>query len=67
MTLSVTLEEGHAREELEMNRAKLPFSVFKRPTKKKNRNIYYVKFRDESGEYTTAVSPTKTGKADTIN
>ncbi len=34
-----------------------PYSVQKRPTTRKNRSIFYVKFRDaETGEYGTAVS-----------
>ena len=47
-----------------MNRAKLPFSVFKRPTRRRKHFIYYVKIRDPAGQYSTALSSTKTNKAD---
>lgn len=39
-----------------MERRKNPYSIHKRPTKRKNRHVYYARFRDESGIYTSAIS-----------
>ena len=47
-----------------MERPKRPYSVQKRPTTKKSRHIYYVKFRNpETGEYLSAVSSGLTNKS----
>jgi hypothetical protein len=51
-----------------MKRPKRPYSVQKRPTVKKSRKIYYVKFRDpETGLYMSAVSSGKTNRSDACN
>jgi integrase len=42
---------------------KKPFTLYKRPTKKKNRYIYYVQFRDYEGNRLTAVSSGQTSKS----
>ena len=39
-----------------MERRKNPYSIHKRPTKGKNRHVYYARFRSESGKYTSAIS-----------
>ena len=39
-----------------MERPKYPYSINSRPTRKRNRRIYYVVFRDEAGNSQTAVS-----------
>jgi len=39
-----------------MERRKNPYSIHKRPTKRKNRHVHYARFRDESGKYTSAIS-----------
>jgi integrase len=50
-----------------MERPRSPYSIHKRPTKKKNRHIYYVKFRDtDTGKYTTAVSSGCTRRDDAV-
>ena len=41
-----------------------PFTVYRRPTRKKKRFIYYIQFRDEHGKRKTAVSSGKTNRAD---
>jgi hypothetical protein len=46
-----------------MDRPKRPFSVQKRATKKKTRNIFYVQFRRENGSYGTAQSSSQTSRA----
>jgi len=33
-----------------------PFSLYKRPTTRKNKCIYYVQFRDENGKRLSAIS-----------
>ena len=33
-----------------------PYSIHTRPTKRRNRRIYYAVFRDEAGNYQAAVS-----------
>lgn len=40
-----------------------PFSLYKRPTTKKNKQIYYCQFYDESGNRLTARSTGQTSKA----
>ena len=39
------------------------FTLYKRPTKKKNKYIYYVQFRDSNGNRMTAVSSGATSKS----
>ncbi len=40
-----------------MERPKRPYSVHRRPSARKNRHIYYVRFRDpETGAYQSAIS-----------
>ena len=39
-----------------MERRRNPYSIHKRPTKRKNRHVYYARFRDESGKYANAIS-----------
>ena len=46
-----------------MEKPKSPFSLRKRPTKHKNRFIYYVQFRDRDGNYTSALSSGQTSKS----
>ena len=46
-----------------MVKPKAPFSVHSRPTKHKNRFIYYVQFRDRDGNYTSALSTRQTSKS----
>lgn len=41
-----------------------PFTLFKRPTTKKRKYIYYCQFRDENGKRMTAVSTGKSTKAE---
>ena len=48
-----------------MERRKSPYSIQKRPTRR-HRHIYYVKFRDESGAYRSAVSSGCTRRDDAI-
>ena len=45
-----------------MKRPRRSFSLSRRPTKQKNRYIYYVRFRDENGKYQTAFSTGKTNR-----
>jgi integrase len=40
-----------------------PYNLYKRPTKRPGKNIYYVQFYDESGKRMTAVSSGQTSKA----
>ena len=50
-----------------MERRTTPYSIHKRPTKHKNRFMYYVKFRDiETGDYMSAVSSGNTNRGDAI-
>lgn len=49
-----------------MERQKKPYSLHKRPTTRKNRWIFYVRFRDESGAYKTAVSTGCTNRDDAV-
>ena len=50
-----------------MERRKSPYSIQKRPTSKKNRFIYYAKFRDpETEEYQSAISTGCTRRDDAI-
>ena len=49
-----------------MERPKRPYSIQKRPTVK-HRHIYYAKFRNEAGRYTTAVSTGCTRMDDAIH
>ncbi len=46
-----------------MVKPKAPFSLHKRPTRRKNRFIYYVQFRDQEGNYTSALSTGQTSKS----
>ena len=39
-----------------MERPKRPYSIYSRPTKKRNHSIYYALFRNEAGAYTSAIS-----------
>ena len=39
-----------------MERRKGPYSLHKRPTTRKNRSVFYVQFRDETGAYGSAIS-----------
>jgi hypothetical protein len=39
-----------------MERPKSPYSIHSRPTKRRNRSIYYAQFRDETGACGAAVS-----------
>jgi hypothetical protein len=39
-----------------MERQKAPYSLNKRPASRKNRHVYYVRFRDDNGDYMSAVS-----------
>ncbi|MEE9307239.1 MAG: hypothetical protein V3V57_06935, partial [Spirochaetia bacterium] len=41
-----------------------PFTVYRRPTRKKKRFIYYIQFRDEYGQRMTAVSSGKTTRVE---
>ncbi len=41
-----------------------PFTLYRRPTRKKKRYVYYAQFRDENGNRMTAVSSGKTTRAD---
>lgn len=51
-----------------MERPKRPYSVHRRPSARKNRHIYYVRFRDpETGEYLSAVSSGQTSRAGACN
>lgn len=43
-----------------------PFTVFRRPTTKKKKYVYYAQFRDARGRRTTAVSTGKTTKAEAL-
>lgn len=50
-----------------MGRQKRPYSIQKRPTRRRNRSIFYVKFRDAAtGEYRTAVSSGCTRRDDAV-
>jgi integrase len=46
-----------------MEKPKRPYSLFKRPTAKRNAFIYYCRFRDETGKYMSPVSTLQTSKA----
>lgn len=51
-----------------MERPKRPYSLNKRPTTKKNKYIYYVRFRDpETGKYLSAISSGCTSRAAAAN
>ena len=50
-----------------MIKPKKPFSLYKRPTTNKRRFIYYVQFRDENGDYMTAMSSHQSSKSAAIN
>jgi len=50
-----------------MPKTRQPFSLYKRPTTKKNKFIYYVQFRGEDGEYMTGMSTGETSKAAAAN
>jgi integrase len=51
-----------------MERPKRPYSVHRRPSARKNRHIYYVRFRDpDTGAYRSAVSTGQTSKAGACN
>jgi len=39
-----------------MERRKSPYSIHKRPTKRKNRHVYYARFRNDVGGYNNAIS-----------
>ena len=39
-----------------MERRKAQYSLHKRPTTRKNRGVFYVQFRDETGAYRSAIS-----------
>ena len=39
-----------------MERRKSPYSIHKRPTKRKNRHVYYARFRNDVGGYDNAIS-----------
>ena len=39
-----------------MERQKHPYSIYRRPTAKAHRSTYYVRFRDASGKYMSAIS-----------
>jgi len=41
-----------------MERLKRPYSLHSRPTKRKNRRIFYALFRDENGTYRTSAIST---------
>ena len=41
-----------------------PFTIYRRPTRKKKRFIYYIQFRDEHGRRLTAISSGKTTRAE---
>jgi len=41
-----------------------PFTVYRRPTRKKKRHIYYIQFRDGHGVRLTAVSSGQNTRAD---
>ena len=50
-----------------MERRKQPYSIQKRPTKRKNGFMFYVKFRDpETDEYLNAISSGCTNEADAL-
>jgi integrase len=50
-----------------MERRTQPYSIQKRPTKRKNRYMHYVKFRDpETGDYGNAVSSGYTNRDDAV-
>ncbi len=46
-----------------MGKPKTPFTLRKRAAKNKNRIIYYVQFRNQDGEYTSALSTIQTSKS----
>jgi hypothetical protein len=50
----------------DMERPKRPYSIHSRPTKKKNRRIYYAVFRNETGAYGTAMSTGSTRRDDAV-
>ena len=41
-----------------------PFTVYKRPTTRKKRYIYYIQFRDQNGNRMSAISSGKTTRAE---
>ena len=49
-----------------MRRPKSPYSIHLRPTKKKNRWVYYAQFRNKDGGYTSAVSTGCTRRDDAV-
>jgi len=49
-----------------MERPKRPYSLHTRPSFKKNRLIYYAQFRNEAGDYSTAVSTGYTRHDDAV-
>ena len=49
-----------------MERRKSPYSIHKRPTTRKNRHVYYARFRDEAGQYNNAVSTGCTNRDDAV-
>lgn len=50
-----------------MPKTRQPFSLYKRPTTKKNKFIYYVQFRGDDGKYMTGMSTGETSKAAAAN
>ena len=50
-----------------MEKPKKPFSIYKRPTTRKGKHIYYVQFRDADGNYMTAMSTHQSSKSAAIN
>ena len=49
-----------------MERRKSPYSIHKRPTTRKNRHVFYARFRDEAGQYNNAVSTGCTNRDDAV-
>jgi len=49
-----------------MRRPRSPYSIHPRPTRKKNRWVYYAQFRGEDGGYTSAVSTGCTRRDDAV-
>ena len=43
-----------------------PYSIHKRPTTRKNRHVYYARFRDEAGHYNSAISTGRTNRDDAV-
>jgi integrase len=65
VTLTVTLSKVAGGGDME--RPKRPYSIFKRPTVKKNTFTYYVRFRDHNGGYLPAVSSGKSSRSEAAN